>query len=207
MSDYKLYLDTETTGLDAKTCGLWQVAGIIEVNGERVHDFDLKFRPFDGAEIQDGALEVSPFNSEAEMRKFPNTDAEAFNAFLSILREHVDQYDRSQKFTLCGYNVAFDDNFIREWFIRNGDNWFGSFISPYKIDIYTLIALLHGDDRIPVAKLKLGDIAEHLNIHIDAHDAASDIEATYEIGKVIISKLLETKGSLLDWKKDYDDRS
>jgi len=47
-------------------------------------------------------------------------------------------------------------------------------------------------------------VADHLGIDITAHQAYSDIEATYQIGRVIIEKLVGIDGTLLDWKKEMD---
>ena len=53
------YIDTETTGLDSKTCGIIQLAAIMEIDGEVVSEFETRIRPFDGCAISSEALEIS----------------------------------------------------------------------------------------------------------------------------------------------------
>lgn len=45
MPEKLLHIDTETTGLYAPGAGLVQVAGIVEIDGEEVETFDLRYLP------------------------------------------------------------------------------------------------------------------------------------------------------------------
>jgi len=62
------YIDTETTGLDAKACGIIQLAAIMEIDGEIVSEFETKIRPFDGCSISPEALAVSGTKMEGMTR-------------------------------------------------------------------------------------------------------------------------------------------
>ena len=51
-----LYFDTETTGLDAGKHGIIQLAALMEIGGEIVETFNMKFQPHEGALINPEAL-------------------------------------------------------------------------------------------------------------------------------------------------------
>lgn len=197
-----LYLDLETSGLDPDRNGIWQIGGIIEVDGVVTDEFNFKFSPREDEIVDEGALNVSPFSTEAEMRALTHSSATAFSEFKRILLKHIDKYDKAQKYTLYGYNVGFDDGFLRSWFLKNGEGYYGSYITPYKIDVYTLVAMMWAEGRLELPNLRLETVATHLGIEIKAHDAMSDISATRIIGKIITDKCLKTPGTLLDWAKE-----
>jgi len=200
-----LYIDTETTGLDPEKNGIWQIGGIIEIDGAVKDKFNLVFAPGVGDVVDEYALKMSGYASEEALRAINNSSNKAFNYFISILEKHISKFDSKEKFTLCGYNVGFDDGFLRSWFKKNHEKYYGSYITPYKIDVYTLTALLWGHDKLSTPKLKLEVVAEHLGIEIKAHDALSDIEATQKIGKIIIDKFMTVGGTLEEWVKESQD--
>lgn len=199
-----LYLDTETTGLNPEKNGIWQIGGIVEIDGKIKDKFNFIFAPSLEDEVDDYALKMSGYASEEALRAIKNSSNKAFNSFIAILEKHISKFNTSEKFTLCGYNVGFDDGFLRAWFTKNHEKYYGSYITPYKIDVYTLTALLWGHGKLDIPKLKLETVADHLGIEINAHDALSDIEATYKISKVIINKFMTVGGSLEEWMKEEE---
>lgn len=108
-----IYLDTETTSLDAKRCGIIQLAAILEID-----TIDLRMRPADGLEISDEALAVSGTKRE-DLEGLP-TEREAHAAFLRWLGKHIDKFSKTDKAFFSGYNSPFDVEFVRAWFLRNG---------------------------------------------------------------------------------------
>lgn len=197
--EYMLYLDLETTGLDPKVNGIWQLGGIITIDGVEKDSFDFKFAPREDEVIDKIAREMGGFSSDEELRALPKTSNEAYRAFIAILEKHISKYDKTQKFTFCGYNVSFDDGFLREWFKKNHEKYYGSYISPYKIDVYSFTGMLRSMGKLKVENLKLETVAKHLGIEIIAHDALSDIRATYEIYQIIWDRVKTLDGTLLDW--------
>ena len=115
-----LYFDVETTGLDAKLNDIIQLSGIIEIDGEIKETFNLKMQPFDWTTISSEALNVT--GTTDEMLKSYGTPQKAFSDFIGLLSTYVDRYDKTDKMYAAGYNVQFDIGFLREFFLKNGDN-------------------------------------------------------------------------------------
>ena len=55
----KLYFDCETTGLDPIKNDIIQIAGVIEIDGHNMVDFNFKSKPFNWDAIETKALEIS----------------------------------------------------------------------------------------------------------------------------------------------------
>ena len=48
-----------------------------------------------------------------------------YGQFTAILNKYVDKYNKQDKFFLACYNNAsFDNQFLRAWFLQNGDKYF-----------------------------------------------------------------------------------
>jgi DNA polymerase III epsilon subunit-like protein len=107
----EFYLDCETTGLDPKINGIWQIAGMIVV-GNQVEPFSLMMRPFESDRITPEALEVSKMTEE-EMRALPKPRT-IYAKLIDLMGRHVDKFDKSEKFIFLGYNARFDSQFLRE---------------------------------------------------------------------------------------------
>lgn len=174
-----IFLDTETTGLDHREHGIWQLAGIIEIDGVIKEEFDFVMDPGD-VPITKEAMEIGG-TSEEELRTF-DFHTEVFEDFLSMLEDYVDKYDTNSKFFLIAYNSRFDDGFVREWFNRNGDKYYGSYFYSNFIDVHTLAGYVTMGIRNKIKSYKLGEICEVFGITLEnAHDALSDTRATYEL--------------------------
>ena len=111
-----LVLDTETTGLDPKAQDVIQVAGVLQINGKEYERFNFKCQPFSYENIQVAALKIN--RTTVEMLKTYPTPAQTCNQLCDLLDRYVFGY--KTKFTLIGQNVAFDINFLKEFFIKNG---------------------------------------------------------------------------------------
>lgn len=177
----RAFIDVETTGLDPKTHGLVQVAGIIDIDGEVVEEFDFSMKPIDGKLFETRALEVNNLTMDVINKYEPSE--KNFLMFRQLLKKYVDKYNSKDKFTFIGYNVTFDVGFIRQWFLDHGDNYFGSLFFRYPIDVgsHAMEALL--DKRHELKNDKLGTVMQHFNVEPqgDLHDARTDIIATREV--------------------------
>lgn len=171
-----LYFDVETTGLDAKLNDIIQLSGIIEINGEIKETFNLKMQPFDWTTISSEALNVT--GTTDEMLKSYGTPQKAFSDFIGLLSTYVDRYDKTDKMYAAGYNVQFDIGFLREFFLKNGDVYFGSWFSGRVIDPLYLCSYFDLMGKFSLPNYKLATVCDHLGIEIQAHDALSDIQAT-----------------------------
>lgn len=179
------FLDVETSGLDPKENGILQIGCILEVGGFE-KEFSLKSKPFDSDVIEDGALKVTGFTRE-EIADWPSPQV-TYNMLIEEFSKFVDKYDKQDKFMFVGYNAAFDERFVREFFLKNGNKFFGSYFHFPYIDVMTLAAHILIKKRHQMKDFKLMTVASEFGIKInitDAHDALYDIKITREIYKRI----------------------
>lgn len=184
-----LYIDVETTGRSAIKNAIHSISGIVEIDGKVMEEFDINVKPFDGAEIEDGALEVSHVTKD-EIMQYPSIEI-GFKQFTDILAKHVNKYNKVDKFHFIGYNAQFDNQFVREFFTHNKDNFFGSWFWNGTIDILSLAAEALKNDRASMENFKLITVAKKLGIPIDEknfHKSLYDIQITREIHQVIIHR-------------------
>ena len=175
----KLFLDVETTGLNPLTCGLTQVAYIIEIDGNVMATGNMDVRPFVDAEIQQKALSVTGKTFD-EIMDYP-TDETQFAIFRAVLKTYIDASVYGDDFTLIAYNAEFDQNFLIEWFNRNGVKY-SNYINYRKVDPLALLRILHAEGQANLKGYKLVDVYKALfNETFDAHDALADIEATRRV--------------------------
>ena len=184
--------DLETTGLDPKKNGIIQIAGIIVIDGVVKHKFDMRCKPFPDQELDPVALQITNTTKEQiETYKDPRV---VFKALITILSKYVNRYKKGDKFTVMGYNCSFDTSFMREFFLRNNDKYYGSWFNSYDvIDVHKLFTGLRGTRKFPdlekLDNMKLETVAKHYNIDIKAHDALSDIYATEKLYHVFTELL------------------
>lgn len=179
----RCYIDVETGGLNDWKNPVVQIAGIIEIDGERKEDFNLNARPFSDQQVTDKSLETTGLTM-AEINKFPPPN-EAYKTLTKLLGSHVDQYDRSDKFFFVGYNSTFDQGFMRNFWKRNNDKYFGSLFFFPTVDVMVIAGEHLRHQRGQMKNFKLTTVAQHIlgdDLDIsDAHDAMWDIEITRRI--------------------------
>ena len=88
-----------------------------------------------------------------------------------------------------GYNVGFDEKFLREWFIRNDHKYFGAYFNNQCIDIIRDVDKLIYLSNLVLENRKLETVCKHFNVKIDAHDAFSDIVATRKLAPIVHEEL------------------
>jgi DNA polymerase-3 subunit epsilon len=178
----RFFFDLETTGVDWAKNAIHQIAIIIEINGKVVNTIDWRLKPFDGARIDDKALEVG--NVTREFLDEQDDQGKVFKRLLRELGKHVDRFDRQEKFHLCGFNNRyFDDRFLRAWFERNDDLYFGAWFWPDSLDVMVLASQHLAHQRKHMKNFKLATVAETLGVKVDAtklHDGLYDVTITRE---------------------------
>jgi len=175
MSSKIFWIDSETTGLIPNVHAMIQIAGLIDIDGEVVSTYHTNIRPHPGARIDKKALEVNQ-TKELDLSSFPD-HYEVYSRLTSLLESHIGKYDPSDKFILAGYNVGFDEGFLRALFKACGDLYFGSYFAWPKIDVAGLIAEEYCKGLRNV-NFKLETMCSHYGIPIKAHNALEDIIAT-----------------------------
>lgn len=181
----EIYLDVETTGLSPKKHGIWQLAGMVVIDGKDKYNFNYHINP-KGKEIDPKALAIGGI-TEPELSNFSDPDY-VYNEFIGILKTYVKQYDKQDKFTFIAYNALFDMDFMRQLWYDNDDKYFGSFFFFPPCDVMILASRFLMHSRHTMKDMKLMTVAEKLGIEIDdtkAHDAMYDIQITREILKRI----------------------
>lgn len=184
----EIYFDVETSGTDDKVNGILQLAGRIECDGLEPYAFNYFMKPFPDQIIEDGALEVNGI-TRSQIESFADP-FECYIKFTRVLNQYVDRFDKSDKFTLIGYNSRFDDDFMREWFKRCHDKYYGSFFFWPAIDVANMCAVKYRKIRSQFENFKLMTVAAKVGIDIEedrSHEAMYDVMVTRELYKKCIA--------------------
>ena len=170
-----LYLDLETTGNNHNVCGIYQICAIFEIDGEIVDSFTAYMNPGDVTIMAD----VEDMMKDIDLATFSD-QSDVFTKFIEVIENHTVKAD---KFHICGYNVHFDDKFLRAWFHKNRNGYFGRYFYSNLLDVMSLASFTLQAHRHKLPNFKLETLCKCFGIDIDAHDARSDIIATYKIYK------------------------
>ena len=177
------FFDLETTGILPGRHGIHQISGEIVIDGEVKEDFNFHVRPNPKAQIDPEALKVAGVTKEQIMAYPPMK--EIYGQLIQLLGKYVDKYNKNDKFFLIGYNNAsFDNNFLRGFFLQNGDHYFGSWFWSNCIDVMVLASQYLGEKRSEMENFKLSTVAQFMGINVEAeelHSADYDIALTKAI--------------------------
>lgn len=161
------FLDIETTGLDHKKNRIWQIAGVIRINGKIKERFNI------------------------ENKKY---ESDVYHNFVSgVLRNNVNRFDKNDKMFFIAYNSRFDENFIRSMFDRNNNKFYGSYFYNPSIDVMQMGAtyfLKRPKIKRP-DNFKLMTLSEYFGIKVKEdklHDASYDAEITRALYNKLIKK-------------------
>ena len=179
-----IFLDTETTGFDENKNSLYQV-GLIYEDFYKTLEFEIKLRPWDNREFNQESLDLVGLKIDDLMTLPHHTDQ--FQTFKAFLKSVIDPYNPKDKAFLIGYNIAFDEKFLREWFRLNEDDYFGSWFWTPAIDVMDLAGFKLMMDRPNMPNFKLPTVCKHLGIKQtgDIHEAMNDIRMTRELFKLM----------------------
>lgn len=187
-----LYLDSETTGLDAQKNDIIQIACIPVINGIPGKPFNEYCQPINYSAVDQEAIAIHGISLE-QMKTF-QSPSEMLRKFEAYLRSF------NAKFTLAGYNVGFDKGFLTAMFAKMGvPSLYRELFEGDTHDTMLRAKLAKGLSKNP----RLSKLAEEYGISINAHDALSDIQATIQIDK-IISDMLGDEEVVIS-KDDIDD--
>jgi DNA polymerase-3 subunit epsilon len=195
-SDKFIFIDVETTGTNPERNGLTQISGCVQIGDDVKESFDYFVRPYPQDEIEAAALEVTGF----DRRQFlppdhPNHLAvpgqnfedprEVFKSLAAMLGKYVSQFDKTDKFQFVGYNAhSFDMPFMRRFWEKNNDRYFGSWFWYPCLDVMLIWAQILQSVRAELSNFKLATVASHCGIKVDntrLHDSQYDIELTREL--------------------------
>ncbi|MEJ2491452.1 MAG: 3'-5' exonuclease [Desulfuromonadales bacterium] len=196
MQEKLLFIDVETTGTDPLRNGIIQVSGCVQIGQEVVDFFDFFVRPFDEDLVESAALEVTGIDrrqllpvAHPEHLSVPGQvfaePKEVYVQLHEIFKKYVDQYDRSDKFQFVGYNAhSFDMPFMRRFWEKNHDRFFGSWFWYPCLDVMLVWAQILQPVRPELPNFKLATVARYSGIDVDEgrlHDSRYDIELTRQL--------------------------
>ena len=191
-----MFLDVETTGLSIGKHGIIQMSGFIEATYHDPAEFNLFCRPQKGVELSDQILEWHGL-SRAEVEAYP-LPRDAYNQLRNLLREFVDPFNKRQKMHIVAYNAPFDTDFLRDFFKREGDKYFGSFFWHPPIDVMTLAAFRFQRRREHFQDFKLATVAKQLGLEVEKenlHDGLYDVRLTRDVYYALIEDMKRERQS------------
>lgn len=180
-----IHFDTETTGLDPVKNDIIQIAGIIEIDGVVKEEFDFRIQPVSYANISHEALAVHGVTVEQMLTYMK--PAEGYQKIIQIFGKYVNKWDKADKFTPAGQNVSFDIDFLKQFFLKNNDKYYGSWMNWDVIDLRYLATALKYAGAIDPVNFKLETIARLFGYEFNAHNALDDIRMT----RILIHRLLD----------------
>ena len=196
MQQKLIFIDVETTGVNPECNGLTQISGCVQVDDQVMESFDYFVRPFPQDVIESSALEVTgidrrqllppghPDHLAVPGQQFEEPK-EIYVHLHTIFKNYVDQYDKSDKFQFIGYNAhSFDMPFMRKFWEKNNDRFFGSWFWYPCLDVMLVWAQILRPVRAELPNFKLATVARHSGIDVDdsrLHDSMYDIELTRQL--------------------------
>lgn len=182
-----LYIDLETTGLNSTENAIIELAGILEINNKVQESFSIYMRPDSDQIIDQAALDAINIGRET-IDNYPS-QLDGYKRFLTILEKYINVFNKNDKLFLIGYNIhAFDIPFLRTFFLRNKNKYFGSYFHHPSIDVMLLVSYFSMSQRENLPNFKLATIAKSLGISVDEerlHMALYDVAVTRDIFKLI----------------------
>lgn len=182
-----VFFDLETTGTNPGKHGIHQISGQIVIDGAVKETFDFHVQPNPKALIEEEALKVGGVTRE-QILAYPPMQ-QVYQEFVAMLGKYVDKFNKKDKFFLVGYNnAAFDNQFLRGFFLQNGDVYFGSWFWSNSIDVMVLASAYLATRRPEMENFKLSTVAKTLGIVVNddsLHDAMYDIELTKAVFDIV----------------------
>jgi len=177
----RIFLDVETTGKNPMTCGLWQIGGIIEA-GKRSEEFIFECDIFKEDDVEEEALTVNGLTIDKldKMRDPIEVNGE----FQELMSRYIDKYDKRDKFYFINFGVNFDSEVLRQWFLKCGDEFFGSWFWHPPIDVMTLAMQDLVGKRHNLQNFKQVTVADYYGVRSErgrAHNALYDCYVAREI--------------------------
>jgi DNA polymerase III alpha subunit (gram-positive type) len=186
------FIDVETTGIDRNLHNIFQIsARIVDPKSlEICSSFDSTFRPLT-LTVQADALDKHGYSLE-DLGSLPTSSSSAYSAFVSWLSEHVNRYDKADKLHFVAYNAKFDSDFVRSWFEKHDDAYFGSYFWNPPICVMMGAAWFTQRVRSALPNFKLATLCQCAELSWDesqAHDASYDIDKTIELYRYLNENL------------------
>lgn len=189
-----IWFDTETTGLNPVHNDIIQIAGIIEIDGKSVEEFNFKCRPHNPENIEQEALDTHGYKKEDIITW--EEPQQAFTKLTDVFSKYIDKYSKYDKFIPAGHNVTFDIQFLGEFFKKCGDSYgIGSWMSWQPLDTMVMAVILKRLNKFNPVNMKLQTICNAVGIKYSEHDALEDVRASRRFGNNFLDLFLRSKTS------------
>lgn len=187
-------VDLETGGFDAKGDAILEIAAVtlnMDPEGNLIPDATYAFHvtPFEGANVEQSALDFTGINLDDALRKrVALSESEAMNEIFRPVRKAIKAHNCTRAI-LVGHNAAFDHGFLnaavnRCNIKRNPFHPFSSF------DTASLSGLVYGQTVLARACRAAGIEFDNT----EAHSARYDTERTAELFCSIVNRFKDLGG-------------
>lgn len=188
-----VFMDLETTGVSFEQNGITQISGCVQIGEEVKDEFDYFVRPFPTDVVEEEALKVTGIDrrqllppDHPEFIAIPGKEflppQTIYLRLKELLGRYVSPYEKGDKYQFVGYNAhSFDMPFLRRFWEKNGDRFFGSWFWFPCLDVMLIWAQILQPVRHQLSNFKLATVARHCGIEVDdsrLHDSMYDIELT-----------------------------
>lgn len=172
------FIDTETTGLDARVHEIISV-GIVTVKGFHVVDErEFKILPQNITIADPVALKINKYSPHEWQGAVTQAEGARLLAPTLTLIEETDKQQKFNALSLAGHNVFFDLLFLYETFKRQNISYN---LPKHVFDTYSLAYTIL-ERRSPLKSYSLAGLCEHFEIkNKHAHTALSDARACAEV--------------------------
>jgi len=188
------FVDLETTGIFPSKHGIHSIA--IKLVDDDLTDgkcewFVENVRPFPTDDFDATALKISGKTFE-DLAAYPSAK-EVYAKLNTFLEANINKFNKTDKAFFLAYNARFDADFLRKYFEKCGDKYFGSWFWTPPIDIMSLASVPLMDKRHTMENFKLGTVADTLGVTVDSgnlHNAQYDVS----LAEAIYRKVVEGYG-------------
>jgi DNA polymerase III epsilon subunit-like protein len=196
----RFWVDTETTGLDAKRHFAFQISYLIEENNVILQSQTLEFRPerYDLYEFSKEAEDVHGYSRDKIISFQPETAA------FTVLLGDLKKYGR-KRLTLAGYNINFDIRFLKAVFDRNraanglDSGAFYKYFDYMHFDMLQFVQAYRIAGVIGLQHIDLESICRYFGINTkDAHNSMADIRNTKTVFDRMAGMINRQNGSDLE---------
>jgi DNA polymerase III epsilon subunit-like protein len=184
----RFWVDTETTGLDARKHFAFQISYLIEENNTVLLKRTLEMRPenYEQFKFSGDAEKVHGFPKEKILSLPP--EPEQYAVLLDDLRRFAEK-----RLTVTGYNVSFDIGFLEALFRRNnpgssGKKVFYELFDYLYCDVMQLVQAHRIAGKLELPSIQLEKVCRHFGISTEgAHHSMTDILNTRTVFERLFS--------------------
>lgn len=175
-----IWCDTETTGINPKDSGAFEIALLFACNGKVICECGFHLNPLTDTILYHEDADRVHGVSEEEIRTYPQAE-KVIPEIAAFFCEAMENYCSGERMVFAGYNCLFDWNHLQALFTRCNENLDEYFSSRF--DVMEMAKKAAAQKLIPYQKnFKLSAICKSLGVPLEnAHSASADIEATRNV--------------------------